>query len=351
MIEFSLSRPHNRLDRINQHPAFLKRLAVLLKEGYTFHDGLILLLPHHSKNYEDILSRIESDIKGGLGVSNVLISLGFSSSSLLPVIIAEVDGKLAEALEGIADRLVKVDERRKKLRNILAYPIVLFSFMAILLVLFRNYFLPNLQALAISRNDTSTGLVSLLPIIVSKIPDVLIGTGLVFIILMIIGSIFYRRLSPSEKVKFVIKIPFVGRIFISMKTRDFAGELGSLLHSGLSMQDALDVLINQKIDKIMAEISDTLKGYVVYGESFDQAILMTDGLSNELSSYALHGSNTGHLPKELIIYSENLHERIEVELGKWLSSLQPVLFTILAVCILAAYLALLLPVYNMFDTI
>ena len=351
MIEFSLFRPRGRLNGIFQHPAFLKRLAVLLKEGYTFHEGLILLLPHHSKNYDEILSRIESDIKAGLGVSTILMSLGFSSSSLLPVIISEVNGRLAEALEGIADRLMKADERRKKLRNLVAYPIVLFSFMAVLLVLFRNYFLPNLQALAIARNDTSEGFVSILPIIVSKLPDIIIGTGLVFIIILIIGSIFYRKLSAPEKIGFVIKIPIAGRVFIKMKTRDFAGELGSLLHSGLSMQDALDVLTNQRIDKIMAAISDTVKGYVVYGESFDQAILMTDGLSNELSSYALHGSNTGHLPKELIIYSENLHERIEDELGKWLSSLQPILFTILAVCILAAYLALLLPVYNMFDTI
>lgn len=351
MIEILLGHSKKRLDRIVNQPAFLGRLAVLLKEGYTFHDGLILLLPHHCKNYEELLTRIKSDLKAGFGVSDILTSLGFSSASLLPVIISEVDGRLAEALEGIAERMKKSDERRKKLRAILIYPLVLFSFMAVLLVLFRNYFLPNLQALAISRNDSSSGLVSLLPMIVSKIPDIIIVAGLIFIIGMTIGSVFYRKLSPAGKIKFFIQLPIVGRFFINMKTRDFAGELGSLLHSGLSMQDALDVLMNQQIDKIMAEISTTIKGHVIYGENFDQAILLTAGLSKELSSYALHGASSGHLPKELMIYSENLHEVIEEELGKWLSSLQPVLFTVLAVCILAAYLALLLPVYNMFDSI
>ncbi|MBD7983163.1 type II secretion system F family protein [Sporosarcina sp. Sa2YVA2] len=351
MIEHQIERSHKRVERIINRPAFLGRLAMLLKEGYTFHDGLILLLPYHSKNYVELLEQIETDLKAGDGVVDILMNLGFSSNNLLPIIISEVDGRLAEALEGVAERLKKAGERSKKLRNILLYPIVLFSFMAVLLVLFRNYFLPNLQALAITRNDTSTGFVSILPIIVSKIPDLMIIVGIIVLIGVAIVSIVYRKLSPSKRIRFFLRIPIAGDFFVKMKTSDFASELGSLLHSGLSMQDALDVLTNQQVDKIMMEIATTIKKHVIYGENLDQAILLTDGLSNELSSYALHGANAGHLPKELMIYSENLRERIEEDLSKWLSSLQPVLFTILAICILAAYLALLLPIYNMFDSI
>lgn len=66
-----------------QKPAeFLAKLAVLLKEGYTFHEGIILLLPYHTKQYDELLERIEMELKLGYGVSHVLQLIGFRKSIL-----------------------------------------------------------------------------------------------------------------------------------------------------------------------------------------------------------------------------------------------------------------------------
>jgi competence protein ComGB len=338
-----------RVRKINNRSSFLERLSVLIREGYTFHDGLVLLLPYHSKQYSELLTQTEKDLKAGLGVIEVLSRLGFSASFLLPIVIAEVDGKLADALNGIANRIKQSEERKKKLRNLLLYPFVLFSFLAIFLVFFRSYFLPNLQAMAIARNEGTSGFVSILPLVVSKIPDVLIGCGAFLISTALIGILIFRRLTPTKRIHFIMSIPFVNSTFSKWKTRDFSSEMGSLLQSGLSMQDALEVLEKQEADPILSEIAMVIKRHVVYGESFDMAIRLTVGLRKELSDYAKHGSDTGHLAKELLLFSENLDEMIEEELSKWLALLQPALFAVLAICILAAYLALLLPVYSMFD--
>lgn len=342
-----ISQPSKQI--INQS-AFLKRLASLLKEGYTFHEGLILLIPHHHKEYDELLRSIENDLKEGAEVSTILSRLGFSKSILLPIVISEVDGRLAEALEGIAVRLQMIEQRRKKLKSILLYPLVLFFFMAVLLVAFRNYFLPNMQMLSMTRNDDATGLVSVLPIIVSKMPDIVIASSITTMFVVCVVLVFYRRMSPEKQILFIMKLPIIGSLISKIKTRDFAGEMGSLLDSGISMQDALAILANQEVDVLVSEMAKVLKGYVIYGEPLDQAIRLTNGLRKELSAYAKHGADTGHLGKELLIYSDHLHQTIEEELTKWLSLLQPFLFTILALCILAAYLALLLPVYDLFNT-
>ncbi|HEX5563979.1 MAG TPA: competence type IV pilus assembly protein ComGB, partial [Sporosarcina sp.] len=309
-------------------------------EGYTFHDGLVLLMPYHSKRYSELLEQAERDLKNGLGVTEILRTLGFSSNVLLPVIIAEVDGRLADALKGIAERMKQSEERKRKLRNLLLYPIMLFTFLAIFLFAFRTYFLPNLQAMAVAKNGTATGFASMLPLIVSRIPDVMIGLGFFLAISAGIGILIYRKLPSPGKIRFLLSIPFAGSLFSKLKTRDFSGEIGSLLQSGQSMQDALDVLIEQEVDPILREIAETIKSHVIYGENFDSAIHMTDGLRKELSAYAKHGSDTGHLGKELLLFSENLHGMIEEEMARWLSLLQPILFTILSIFILAAYLAL-----------
>lgn len=349
MIREKLMFLRKRELNIDNRPAFLGRLSMLMQEGYTFHDGLVLLLPHHSKQYNELLEQTERDLKAGLGVTDILRRLGFSANYLLPILIAEVDGRLAEALNGTAERMKQSEERKKKLRNLLLYPFVLFAFLASFLIVFRSYFLPNLQMMAVARNETATGFVALLPTIVSRIPDVMIGCIFLLIVASSIGVFVYRRLSPNQKIKFLLSIPIVGSLFSKWKTRDFSSEVGGLLQSGLSMQDALTVLEEQEMDPILSEIARAIKGHVIYGESFDMAIELTDGLQKEMSAYAKHGSDTGHLAKELLLFSENLHDMVEEKIGRWLALLQPALFTILAICILAAYLALLLPIYSLFD--
>ncbi|MCZ2260078.1 competence type IV pilus assembly protein ComGB [Sporosarcina sp. G11-34] len=331
--------------------AFLKRLSILLEEGYPLRDALYLLLPHHLKEYNFVLEEIDEKFRSGYGVTQILSYLGFSSGSLLPVVIAEVDGRLSDALHGMAIRLKKSDEAQRKIKRLLAYPTTLFIFITLLLLAFRKFFLPNMEALAASRTDEGNGFLSALPMLVARLPDLIFGTGALLGVLGIGCYLLYKKFTPDKKIRVLTALPVAGKVFSLWKTRTFASEMGSLLQSGLSMQDALDVLINQKLDPILSEISKNVKNYVIFGEPFHSAIASTAGLSNEFSSFAKHGADSGHLPKELIIYSEHLDERIDRQLATGLAVLQPALFSLIAICILAAYIALLLPVYGMIDKI
>lgn len=336
--------------KLRNQSNFLARLSVLLKEGYTFSDGLKLLLPHHMSDYKLVLVDIEDDFRKGLNVTHILSRIGFSSNALLPVAIAEKDGRLSEALNGMSLRLEKTEAAKKKLRNLLAYPAVLFVFISILLVGFRNFFLPNMEAMSVSRSDEG-GVVTLLPTLVTKVPDFIIGTGILFLLLTAAGRLVYKKLSPPKKIRFVISIPIIGKLITMWKTRLFSSEIGSLLSSGLSIQDALVVLAQQELDPVLAEMSRNVKEHVIYGEPFHMAVALTDGLTKELGTFAEHGSHSGHLSKELLIYSEYLDDAINQQMTKWLAVLQPFLFSLIAICILAAYIALLLPVYGMLDNI
>lgn len=336
-------------DVLQNRPTFLERLSILLTEGYTFHDGITLLLPHHIKDYNQVLLVIEDDFREGCDVSQILSRFGFSSSTLLPVAIAELDGRLAVALKGMAIRLRKKEEKQKKLKNLLVYPIVLFVFIAALLVVFRRFFLPNMEMLVISRQSETNGFVSTLPSLVTKMPDVILGGVLVVMCLIIASIILYNNRAPGVKIQMMMSLPVASMFFSMLKTRDFASEIGGLLQSGLAIQNALDVLINQKLDVVLSEIAKNVKEQIIYGEPLHAAVQLTEGLMPQLAAFAKHGEDSGHLPKELLIYSQHLDETLDEKLTKALSLLQPALFSVIAICILAAYLALLLPVYGMID--
>lgn len=336
---------------LNNQAMFLSRLSALLMEGYTFYDGLMLLLPHHIKQYEEKTLQVEKDFSEGLGVTEILGRLGLPSSKLLPIVIGEINGHLPEALKGLSERLKNSEQRRKKLKGLLLYPLALFLFMAMLLLLFRNFFLPNLQALSLARQTDSSTIFASLPTIVARIPDAATMIGAAIFIITLGGMIAYRKMLPKNKIRFMMSLPFLKTFFMNITTRDFASEIGSLLQSGISMQDALQIIAEQNVDPILSTIGSEIMELVIYGVDFDKAIDLTYGLNKELTTFAKHGANTGHLPKELIIYGEHLTEMIEVELTKKMGLVQPVLFSLIAICILLAYLSLLLPVYGMIDKI
>lgn len=335
-----------------QKPAeFLAKLAVLLKEGYTFHEGIILLLPYHTKQYDELLERIEMELKLGYGVSHVLQLIGFQKSILLPVAIAEVDGNLIRALEEVAGRVKRIADKKKQLRKLMMYPAVLFSFLLLLLVAFKQFFLPNFQMLTIMRTEQQTGFASVLPKIVSMIPDTVLLLLIISLLTYFVLRLWMKRLGAEEKLLFYLKIPLAGNMYRDMKTADFASELGSLLLSGLPLQSALDVLVKQTEDPILSVISNKLSAFVIFGEPLHEAVRLTDGLSPQLADFVKHGADTGYLSKELVIYSEHTAELLDEKLNQWIFILQPALFGMLAVCILLAYLSILLPVYQMIDNV
>ena len=67
-----------------------------------------------------------NDFKEGLGVTHILARLGFSSGNLLPIAIAEMEGRVEQAMSGMAIRMRKTEEKRKKLKNLLIYLLFFF---------------------------------------------------------------------------------------------------------------------------------------------------------------------------------------------------------------------------------
>ena len=89
-----------------------------------------------------------------------------------------MDGQLVRALEGMADRLRKKEGKQKKLKSLLVYPCILFVFISALLIAFRRFFLPNMEMLMSSRQEATTGFAKLFPLLVTKIPDFMVGVVL-----------------------------------------------------------------------------------------------------------------------------------------------------------------------------
>lgn len=337
--------------RLNNRSLFLKRIGELLEEGYTFSESIHLVLPFHTDQYKETSHLIHQLIRNGDGISEIFKLLGFSNRMLVSLYVAEESGDIAKCLAHQAKYLSSITETKKKMQQILTYPLVLFLFLSGMMVGFRNYFLPNLLSMQTEPNEESSLFIKLLPYVAVRLPDVFIG---IFAILILAGAtsfMIYRFISPRKKVMFINRVPLFNRFFFLWKTQQITLELGSLLNSGLTIQDGLAVLKQQNNDLLLQEISRQLRYHVQRGEPFHVAVRLQSYLPKEFPMYIQHGETSGHLATELLLYSDNLMNYLEGKMNSSFQFIQPMMFLIIAICIIAAYLALLLPMYQMIDSI
>lgn len=330
---------------------FIKRIGELLNEGYTFSEAVHLVLPFHTDEYQAISEKIRQLIKKGRGVYDIFKLLGFSNQLLLSLYVAEKSGSLANCLTYNASYMKKMTEAKKKAQQLLTYPIILFLILSGMMFGFRRFFLPNLMDMQTNPTDNISLSAKLLPHVAVRLPDLFIGGFVLIICSALLIVTIYHSISAKKKVLFMQRIPLISRLFFLWKTQQLTLELGSLLNSGLTIQEALAILKKQETDLLLQEIARQLQFYVQRGESLHAAVRLQSFLPKEFSIYIEHGEMSGHLGKELIIYSDNLLTTIQMKMSRLFQLIQPMMFLLIACCIIAAYLALLLPMYQMIDSI
>lgn len=116
------------------------RLCVLMQEGYLFPQAISMLLPHHIKAHEDMQQQIDEKLKQGEGVAGILETLQLSKHYLMAIKVAENNGHMIEALQGVAKQIKVSEMTKKKLIKLLIYPVTLIVFLLLLFLVFRTIF-------------------------------------------------------------------------------------------------------------------------------------------------------------------------------------------------------------------
>lgn len=337
-------------NRIFDIPELLKRISVLLEEGYTLHESIEIVLPFHTRNDEYWQEKIKDAFKSGESTECIFEILGLGRKHLLLIQIAEKTGTLSESLNKLGTELVIQTEALQKTKKALFYPIFLFLFIFVLFLLFRQYFLPNMEQMITSRHGLESSILSLqLSKWFLRVPDTII---LLLCILSIAIAILLYVLSKKSvpfQLKIIQSIPIVRYFWRLILTKQFALILGRLLLYGYSMQEALHVIKEQSFHKQLSYIAKTIEARVLYGDSLSKAVGLFDYFFYSFPRFIVHGEKIGMLGRELVIYADLLNGKLNGILIATTKIVQPFMLAIIAVCVIAAYLSILLPLYNMMD--
>lgn len=336
---------------IKEQVHFLRRTGELLARGYPISEAIeSISFQMHPKRKEELKNCL-IDLKEGLSFHDGLTNLGFHEDLIGYVYFAEQHGSFAEALLEGSKLVLKKDQDKQKLVNLLQYPMLLIIITGFLFIFVENSLLPRFTTLFKSMNLEENFFTKIVYTFGRFFPVTLVILFFTILLTVIYYFTIFRRSSIFHQKVQLVRIPLVGHTLRLMYTHYFSVQLSFLLSGGLSVSEALRIFESNINQPFYCQIGKEIRLKLITGETLESIINSFTFFEREFSIIVKHGQENGKLEQELYFYSRHCIALVEEIIEKRLKIIQPILFIFVGLLVVSMYLAILLPMFHLMDGI
>ncbi|MBS4025512.1 MAG: type II secretion system F family protein [Clostridia bacterium] len=341
------TRPEKKLDQLTL-AIFAKKLSDLLRGGVSLMAALKVLGVEGSK--QDLRTGVK-DILACLNRGETF-SKSIKDTSLFPqfflqtVEIGEVSGSLPESLAILAKYYHGQYRIHQKIRKALIYPTFLMAGIMLVLLAFFLVVLPETNKFLMEQGKELPLFTKILLTVASKGFLLLIALTLSFLLLI------FQGLSLTPWGKSVInqmywKTPILFRLYQTIQYHSLCKGLGFMLENGITLTGALnnsrrvitDLALRERLNQVESMVS---QGFTL-AESLHGAKLFAL-TERELVRVGEESGQLGEIFHYLAGYYE---EKLEDNLAKLTSYIEPVLILVMTVVVAVVAGGILLPLYDL----
>lgn len=287
-----------------------------------------------SQLLEDAYTRVlQNGLLRGKAFSALLADLGFSDAVVTQISLSEVHGNTQLSLEKIQDYLENLSKVRKKMIEVATYPLILLSFLVLIMVGLKNYLLPQLE-----EGNLAT-------VFIQHFPSLFLSGTCILLLLAALSYFWYSRTKKLRMARTLSSLPFVGGLLRRYLTAYYAREWGNLIGQGLEMSQIV-TLMQEQDSQLFQEIGYDLEQALLAGIDFHERIKTYPFFQKELSLMIEYGQAKSKLGYELALYADECWEQFFSKLNQSMQWIQPLIFLFVAVMIVLLYAAMLLPIYQ-----
>ncbi|MGI6748513.1 MAG: type II secretion system F family protein [Anaerovoracaceae bacterium] len=333
---------------------FSRQLSAMLEAGVTLIKALnILYLQMEKKNVKESIKRLYENVQKGDQLSDALKKQeGVYPEIMISMVEAgEASGRLDSVIAKVADTFEKDVKLRNKIKSSMMYPIILAVLcVAVVLILV-------MKVLPVFMTMFTESMVLPLPTrILLAFSDIL--TGYWYIILLVIAAIVFgiRAYVSTEEGKrkwhsTLLKAPVLGKTITKIAAVRFTRTLGTLLSSGMTLIQSLEIVIKVVGNRIIMEGLETTKEDIRKGMPLSQSLRKADVLPPLVYSMIGIGEESGTIEDMLDKTSEYYDDEIDNSISKLVSLLEPILIVFMAFIVGFIIISILLPVFEIYQSV
>lgn len=291
---------------------FLRELALILRAGLTVDDALLLLAGEEGRGLAAVARDLRGAIATGASFGDALQRHPtlFGPDLVAMVRVAEAAGNLETVLESVSEERARTEQMMDKVASSLRYPAVLLVLALSVLIFFMVAVVPQFAAVLRDFGQKPEGLVAF----VLATSDFLLVHGqtiMALVLGLIVLVMLARQLPQARRLMrhYVSRLPGLRGILELRRTVLFCSSLGMLLTNGVTLTNALQVLL-----ELPGAASEGLEGVV---EGIRRGGRLVDALArmNYLPPLALKMLRVGEESGELATVTRRTAEFYETKLS------------------------------------
>jgi len=251
----------------------------------------------------------------------------FNQLSYAIILAGEMSGNLSEAFGRLADYFEGRDRLVKKVRAAVTYPIFVFSFLVLIVVVIMAFIIPHFVEIFKEFGGTlpafTRAFLGFYSILVNNLWWILSGLA----ILLAVCTFLNYRIKNAHRFfsKLLLRLPLLGPIFKNAFISKFSKTMSSLLASGVPMLDAFDILSQMSKNEMMS----------------------TEFFPNLVIKMVQVGEDSGSLAEVLEKTAEHYEIKVDASITTLTSLLEPAMIIIVGMIVLVVVVALYLPIFTL----
>lgn len=319
---------------------FLENLNLLISKGYSL--SISLNIMSYRFNVEKILKKLSAGEK----FCESIETLELSDDILLIISISEASGKLKEGINHAYQALKEKDKQKNGIQDALKYPFIMLIIIMFILYFVNSFLIPQFRDIYIQFDLNITLFYQIMFWLIWIIPKLILS---IFIICFIL-KYWYDKLTEREKIKLFKKFPALNTFYIRYYNYLFATELFLILSTGMQIEDALKILKDQNNHKLIKEESEKILIELSMGNSFKDSL--DDKLyTEEFIIMIKNAEEIGFLKDSLENYIKYAFQNLNNSSKNMMFWLQPIIYFFIGGIIIILYASILLPMYNMMESL
>ena len=331
--------------------AFTRQCSVMIGAGLPLVQCLETLgAQAEDRHFGEVILAVRSDIEGGASLANAMKRHPKAFDSLFTSMIeaGEAGGILEIILERLASHVEKTVKLRGRVKSAMTYPAAIIAVATVVVTAILWKVIPTFATLF-------AGLGADLPLPTRSV--IALSNGLVHYGLFLIGGLvaaglgfrrYYRTPAGRGIVDgIVLKLPMCGVLMRRIAVARFCRTLSTLLASGVSMLDALDITARTAGNAVVEEAIRTTRQSVERGETIARPLRRTAVFPPMAVQMIGVGETTGALHTMLSKAADFYEDEVDVAVAGLLTLLEPLMMALLGVIVGGIVIALYMPIFGL----
>ncbi|MFH1562719.1 MAG: type II secretion system F family protein [Nitrospirota bacterium] len=331
---------------------FSRQLSTLINAGIPIVQCLNVLIDQvENKNFKNIIMMIREDIEKGASITMAMSKHPGVFNQLYTSMVksGESGGVLDEVLERISSYLEAVQSLQRKVRAAMAYPAVVSVVAGGIVLFLLTFVIPAFKGVFDSFGAKlplpTQLLINLSDLMRAYLPYMILFGVMIFIVVRLL-------VTKTEKGRITfdslcLKIPVFGPLIRKIAVSRFARTLGTLVRSGVSILEALEIVAKTSGNKIVELAVMGARSAIREGERITDPLRECGVFPPMVIQMVSVGEETGALDNMLMKVADYYDREVDMAVSALASLIEPLLIVVLGVVVGAIVICMYLPIFMM----